>query len=145
MTFRSKTTEAVSGLIRRLLLAGGMGFTISPAGTYHDVRMNWFVASRPAPIAQYRQLIADYERLDERTRDYSEAMVDELFTEEEAATLEREVVERNARLLARASGDVARRSASGVRGGSRPSGGSTIRDVRLVPTTVVPWSSQKLL
>ena len=43
------------------------------------------------------------------------------------------------------SGDVMRASASAVRGGSRPSAGSVISDVRAVPTTDVLCSVQKLL
>jgi hypothetical protein len=35
--------------------------------------------------------------------------------------------------------------AAGISGGIFPSGGSTISDVRLVPTVVVPSSNQKLL
>ena len=43
------------------------------------------------------------------------------------------------------SAEVMRASASGVRDGSRPFSGSVIKDVRMVPTTDVLCSVQKLL
>jgi hypothetical protein len=55
---------------------------------YHNVRFNWYRLERDRPMAPYRDLIADYDKLDEMTRHTLEADVNRYLTEEEIRALQ---------------------------------------------------------
>ncbi len=54
---------------------------------YEEVKINWFVADRKAPLADYAALIQDYSQLGEEERVFPEEYVNEQFSLQEAESL----------------------------------------------------------
>lgn len=69
--------------------------TVDKYHNYEGVCFNWHVQDRPAPVAPYGELIADYDNLQgELERAFAEDYVNELFTETEIEELRAYLAER---------------------------------------------------
>jgi hypothetical protein len=56
---------------------------------YEEVKINWFVREREAPLMPYPAAIQDYNQLDEKERVFPEEYLDEQFSREEAEALKK--------------------------------------------------------
>jgi hypothetical protein len=89
-----QSQEELAGSSLRLFRAYSLGNLTRGGKVYYDVRFNWYCLERPAPVAPYETLIADYERLDEQHLSALKKEVDRYFTEEEVVQLKDYLEER---------------------------------------------------
>lgn len=77
-----------------LFKAYSIGDLIKGDTTYHDVKIHWYCLERDRPVGPYRELIADYDLMEEKHRSLLEQDLDRLFLEEEVRELERHLEDR---------------------------------------------------
>lgn len=78
----------------KLFRVHSIGNLTKAGKVYYDVKFNWYCLERIVPIAPYEQLIADYERLNEKQASALTKEIDRFFTEDESRRLENYLQER---------------------------------------------------